>query len=808
MPRHNQPPRTTSARRAMGVVLLIPLLSLAGLWGFAASTALGNVIRDQHYNTLVNTVGPTVLGLEKTLEPERALTLAWQSGGQPSPRGRTQLLAARRGTDATVASFRAAASSVRGLLSTTGQAQLRGFLTDLAGLARIRAAVDAGTDSPVAAFTAYSAISSAEYAFLQSATPLVDPTLGLITQSSIAEGRAEDFTAGAIALIEAGLAARGRMTEPERVLLDQVVAEQNLAIDDTFALADPALAAVFRHIFGSSAYHQLLATEDQITSSPASRPIPMHPAAYQATDLVLQRAMSSFDQPRIRAELDSQSARLSDRLLTGLYLAGGLGLVAVVASVFVMVRFARKLRAELTGLYHSAHQIANERLPQLVERLRRGEDVDVAAESPPLRPAQITEIANVVRAFSTVQRTAVEAATGQASLRKAVNQVFASLSLRNQSLLHRQLGLLDEMERTTSDPVALADLFRLDHLTTRMRRHAEGLLILAGVTPGRGWNNPVPVAEVLNAAVAEVEDYVRVDVICECADAVAGTAVNDVVHLLAELVENATTFSPPDTRVEIRGDAVGSGFAVEIEDHGLGMAAKEIVAHNERLAAPPEFDLSNSDQLGLFVASTLAARHQIRITLRRSPLGGTTAIVLLPPTIMVPAQDPDWRLGATDAGRPRSGPVNGLAPEHGHAGYGGGPAQAFTLTGRHRRPGSAPGASPARTLPSAPPALEPASSAASDGWFSGGEAHRDNVASDAAADGSSPGLPRRVRQASLAPHLLRKFSAAPAAPGRDPRRPSPGAMTEGPAERSPQEAGSTLSALQAGWERARIKDPD
>ena len=161
------------------------------------------------------------------------------------------------------------------------------------------------------------------------------------------------------------------------------------------------------------------------------------------------------------------------------------------------MRFGRRLRVELTSLYDSARQMADERLPRLVERLRRGDDVDVEAESPPLTAGRITEIADVARAFSTVQRTAVEAAVGQASLRKGVNQVFVNLSLRNQSLLHRQLGMLDTMERATSDPVVLADLFRLDHLTTRMRRHAEGLLILAGTTPGRGWRDPVPAADVL-----------------------------------------------------------------------------------------------------------------------------------------------------------------------------------------------------------------------------------------------------------------------------------------------------------------------
>ena len=217
----------------MAGLLLIPLLSLAGLWGFTASSTLGSVIRDQHYNTLVSTIGPSVIGLERTLEPERALTLLWLNADRRSPQLRTQLLAARRGTDAAVAAVHVAKASVRGLLGATGQAQLRHFLTELAGLAEIRVAVDAGTDSPVTAFTAYSAISSGEYGFLHSATPPVDPTLNLMTQASIAEARAEDFTAGAITLIKAALAVRGQLTGPERVLLDQVVAEQSLAIQDT-----------------------------------------------------------------------------------------------------------------------------------------------------------------------------------------------------------------------------------------------------------------------------------------------------------------------------------------------------------------------------------------------------------------------------------------------------------------------------------------------------------------------------------------------------------------------------------------------
>ena len=296
-----------------------------------------------------------------------------------------------------------------------------------------------------------------------------------------------------------------------------------------------------------------------------------------------------------------------------------------------------------------------------VSRLRRGEDVDIAAESPPLATGKTTEIAKVAEAFSTVQRTAVEAAVGQARLRKGISQVFLNLAWRSQSLLHRQLSMLDGMERRSSEPEALEDLFRLDHLTTRMRRHAEGLTILSGATSARGWRHPVPAIDVLRGAVAEVEDYTRVNVVTQSRDGVAGAAVADVIHLLAELIENATAYSPPNTQVMVTADGVANGFAVEIEDRGLGISHEDLAKFNEQLADPPEFDLADSDQLGLFVVGRLAARHQIKITLRQSPYGGTTAIVLLPHGIVVPEREPP--AGPRDGRRRRAGPGRGHAGE-------------------------------------------------------------------------------------------------------------------------------------------------
>ena len=294
----------------------------------------------------------------------------------------------------------------------------------------------------------------------------------------------------------------------------------------------------------------------------------------------------------------------------------------------------RGIIRRLGGLERNALQLAEVQLPDVVARLRRGENVDVNAEAPALRVGG-DEIGRVGQAFDLVRQTAIRAAVEEARLRQGLNDVFRSLARRSQSLLHRQLTLLDQMERRASDPEALDDLFRLDHLTTRMRRHAEGLVILAGAPPGRGWSSPVRMVDVMRGAIAEVEDYARVSVATRSQAALAGSAVADVIHLLAELIENATTLSPPYTSVRVSGDTVANGFAIEVEDRGLGMSPPRLAELNDRLASPPEFNPSDSEQLGLFVVSQLAKRHGIRVTLKASPYGGTAAIVLIPRHLVV-----------------------------------------------------------------------------------------------------------------------------------------------------------------------------
>lgn len=313
--------------------------------------------------------------------------------------------------------------------------------------------------------------------------------------------------------------------------------------------------------------------------------------------------------------------------------AGVLGLLAVLFSLFLSVRIGRGLVRDLRQLRLDAHEASGVRLPSVMRRLSAGEQVDVETEVPRLAYDK-NEIGDVGQALNTLQRAAVEAAVKQAELRAGVSEVFVNLARRSQVLLHKQLTLLDTMERRTEDTDELADLFRLDHLTTRMRRHAEGLVILSGAAPSRQWRKPVQLMDVVRAAVAEVEDYERIEVRRLPRVAVTGPAVADLTHLVAELLENATVFSPPHTAVQVLGERVANGFTLEIHDRGLGMAADALLDANLRLAETPEFELSDTDRLGLFVVSRLAQRQNVRVSLQPSPYGGTTAVVFIPDALL------------------------------------------------------------------------------------------------------------------------------------------------------------------------------
>ena len=224
--------------------------------------------------------------------------------------------------------------------------------------------------------------------------------------------------------------------------------------------------------------------------------------------------------------------------------------------------------------------------------------------------------------------------TEQAALRTSISDLLHNLARRSQGLVDRQLELIDELERNEVDPDRLDELFRMDHLATRMRRNVENLIVLSGVDQRRRWSASVPLRDVVEAAVAEVEDYSRVQVAGIDDLTLAGQAASDVAHLLAELVENATSFSSPTTTVEVSGGPTGNGYVLEIEDHGIGMSDIELDEANRRLAEPLAADVAVSRMMGFHVVGRLAARHGIRVQLRHCWFGGVTALVLLPAALL------------------------------------------------------------------------------------------------------------------------------------------------------------------------------
>jgi len=627
------PARRRSIRALLAPIFIVPLLSLLALWGLAASVTLLSALREHNYAAQNNLYGSQAQRLGLELANERSQVYSWLVTGTRPSNG--PLLVQRAATDKAVAAFIDRVQSRPGMILSSARPALAKFIGALRGLNMLRGQIDSGDLTAQQAFQSYNAIIDAQFGFYRQLIVVNNSTLYQQSEGSLVAGRAVEMVDREVTLVNGALADRGRMSRGERILFAQTVANQRLLIGDALKELQPKLAARYRSIYKSPAHAAFALIESQIIGSIGQGGrIPVTPAEWNQTSFSF---LAGFNQAESsdRMLLASEGTRIGDRLLLQVVLTGGLGLIAVAVSIVLMARFGRRISRELTALQSSALDLATKRLPQVVRELSHGQDVDEATRSAQPMSWRIAEVAKVAEAFASVQSTAVEAAAGQARLRRGASQVFRNLASRSQSLLHRQLALLDRMERSSTDAGTLEELFQLDHLTTRMRRHAEGLIILSGEAPGRGWSQPVPVVDVLRGAIAEVEDYTRVSVVTTSADAVAGTAVADVIHLLAELIDNATVNSPANTEVTVRAEHVANGLAIEVEDRGLGMTDAEMAAANERFANPPEFDLADSDKLGFFVIARLASRQQVKITLRPSAYGGLSAVVLLPPDITV-----------------------------------------------------------------------------------------------------------------------------------------------------------------------------
>ncbi|MEU3065258.1 nitrate- and nitrite sensing domain-containing protein [Streptomyces subrutilus] len=358
------------------------------------------------------------------------------------------------------------------------------------------------------------------------------------------------------------------------------------------------------------------------------------PLAWQAAATAKFDAYDVVEKELLAKAVDDAVA-VSDESRNDAVTNGAIVVVALLGAFILAGLMARQMGRAMRRLRGAAFDIAEQRLPMLVDQLSRTDPGKVDTRVVPIPIDSRDEIGEVARAFDQVHREAVRLAAEQALLRGNVNAIFTNLSMRNQSLIEGQLTLITDLENNEADPDQLENLFRLDHLATRMRRNGENLLILAGEEPGRRWDQPVPLVDVLRAASSEVEQYERIELSGVSEAEIHGQAVTDLVHLLAELLENATTFSSPQTKVRVNATRLPDGrVMVEIHDKGIGLTAEDFADINHKLANPPTVDAAISQRMGLFVVGRLADRHSIRVQLRPSgEAAGTTSLVMLPDAI-------------------------------------------------------------------------------------------------------------------------------------------------------------------------------
>ncbi|MFF8728762.1 nitrate- and nitrite sensing domain-containing protein [Streptomyces sp. NPDC015171] len=624
--------RGKSIRRKIVALLLVPLVSLTAVWGFATVLTGREVTRLFSVAEVVDGIGHPIEDTARVLQRERRQSLVYLADPRAS-QALTELHRTRTATDRAIATIRKNARDhdLRSGMDADDSEHLTAALDALGGLDSLRRSVEEGTVNRAQALDLYNRLVDPCYSLLASLDGIDDVEVDKQARALVNITRARELLSREDALLSSSLVV-GRLTRDETRDISDLAAQRALLYDISLPLLPARERERYERFWNSATTAPLRVAERTAIATESGTPRGVSEKSWDSAAATVLDGLGTLDD-QVGDRFQDRTRPVAMGVIMQAALTGLLGLVALLVSVILSVRVGRALIRDLRQLRLEAHEASGVRLPSVMRRLSTGEQVDVETEVPRLEYDK-NEIGEVGQALNTLQRAAVEAAVKQAELRAGVSDVFVNLARRSQVLLHKQLTLLDSMERRTEDTDELADLFRLDHLTTRMRRHAEGLVILSGAAPSRQWRRPVQLMDIVRAAVAEVEDYERIEVRRLPRVAVTGPAVADLTHLVAELLENATVFSPPHTAVQVIGERVANGFTLEIHDRGLGMTAEALLDANLRLAETPEFELSDTDRLGLFVVSRLAQRQNVRVSLQPSPYGGTTAVVFIPDPLL------------------------------------------------------------------------------------------------------------------------------------------------------------------------------
>ncbi|MGW5861686.1 sensor histidine kinase [Streptomyces sp. NPDC055239] len=774
--------RPKSIRAKVVTLLTVPVLSLMALWGHAAVTTASQVSATEQLRQIDSTLVRPLARFTSAVQDERAVALKYRAA--PGGTARRDFDAAQARTDRSVTALRAGVRSSSTDLAALDAAlpgRVRSLLASAGSLGERRES----TRGASAVLSDYGTAVDRAFAVRSGLAGADKADRASDTRTVLELARSRDALSRQDAVLGAAQAS-GTMSAAQHRTFVGNVAEQRAFADAAVSDLRAQDAAAYREVLGSRAAAGLATAQDDVLAAgPSGADTAVTAARWHSVAGPTLSGLAAAERGAIDTGADAEPYSLSN--LGGSGLAVLLGLLGVILALLLCVRIGRGLVDDLTGLRNSALELAAHRLPAAIRRIHGGDGLDLEKEAPLSHEPVRDEIGQVGAALTTVQRAALRAVAGRAAVLTGVSGVYVSLARRSQLLLHRQLELLDTMERRTENPTDLEDLFRLDHLTTRMRRHAESLLILSGSAPGRAWRNPVPLIDAVRAGIAETADIERVQLHDIPDLRLAGTAVADLIHLVAELTENAASYSPPHTPVVVRGQEVGAGAVLEIEDRGLGMGDEALAAANEKIQAA-DVDLLDSRQLGLFVVNRLAERQHLDVTLRRSVYGGITALVFLPQQLLEaphpglrPLPEPEPLRAVEPRPAPALAPALERIPAQRHHRQ---EPKAAPQTEPHLPHGEpAPRQLPGRARHAAP--QQPQTPPAPTEW----------PAREPDGPDAEGGLPRRVRQASIAPELrkdLAKDEDANAGPH----------PAQSPAVRSPEAARATMASLRSGRRRA------
>jgi signal transduction histidine kinase len=631
--------RNWRVRSKLAAVLIIPTLTALALGGLRASDQLQLAAQFRQTASQVD-FAVKVTTVIHELQTERSLSIARISSGDPSRQAALDAQISK--VDAAVGDLRNAAAQLKMPDAATRDRYTLG-LQRLDALRPLRGAVNTSSYSDISTLDTYSSVlDSLVQLGREVNTAVTDHDLLRQGTTIQAVSEAKEFIARGDAALEIIAFRKGYPSD----LIEQVRDSQasGAAAIDTFnANADPAQRQLFSDTFSGPEVDDRQRIRTETLALIGENQPPAISSSRLTTDSTVALSKLRTVESNLLNGLHQQADTLASNATRAAVVESVIVLVALVGALALMLMIARLMLRPLRVLRTTALDVAYTRLPHTVQAILDDSD-PIRASKNTVEPVPITsrdEIGEVARSFDVVHEQAVKMAAEQALLRENVNGIFVNLSRRSQRLVERQLAVIDRLEADEQDPDHLASLFELDHLATRLRRNGESLLVLSGAGLAKSVPKPVPAADVVGAAVSEIEQYARIELGVVPDVSVQGLTIHDLVHLLAELLDNATYFSEPETKITVRAVVTRKkALAIQITDQGVGMSEKQIAEVNQRLADPPDLDVSVTRRMGLYVVARLAQRHGIEVRLRENEdiEGGIIARIVVPAELLTPVR--------------------------------------------------------------------------------------------------------------------------------------------------------------------------